>query len=102
MTAGSSNGWTNVEALGVADPLHLGERLADVRAVEDDPRAVAETGLDLRADRAGRHDDRHRDAGRAAGPRVGLPGVPGRQRDDAARRAPRAAASRSGWSSRAP
>ena len=36
MTAGSSNGWTNVEAFGVADALQLGERLADVRPVEDD------------------------------------------------------------------
>ena len=55
MTAGSSNGWTNVEALGVPDPLHLGQRLADVGAVQDDPRAVAQAGLDLRPDRAGRH-----------------------------------------------
>ena len=79
-----------LEALGVADPLQLGERLADVGAVEDDPRPVAEAGLDLRAHGAGRHDDRHRDAGRAPGPGVGLPGVPGRQRDDAARPSPSA------------
>ena len=29
--SGSSNGWTERQPLGVADPLHLGERLADVR-----------------------------------------------------------------------
>ena len=60
--------------------------LADVRAVQDDPRAVAQAGVDLRADGAGRHDDRDRHAGRAAGPGIRLPGVAGRQRDDAARR----------------
>ena len=88
------------EALRVADPLHLGEGLADVRAVEDDPGAVAEAGLHLRADRARRHHDRHRHPGRPAGPGVGLAGVPGRQRDDAAR--PLVVTGwRSGWSCRA-
>ena len=72
------------EALGIPDPLHLGEGLADVRAVQDDPRAIAQAGLHLRADRAGRHHDRDRHARRAAGPGVGLAGVAGRQRDDAA------------------
>ena len=47
-----------LEALGVADPLELGQRLADVRAVQDDPRAVAEAGVDLRADGPGRHRPR--------------------------------------------
>ena len=63
------------QALGVADPFHLGERLADVRAVEDDPGAVAEAGVDLRADGAVGHDDRDRNAGRATGPRIRLTGV---------------------------
>ena len=73
-----------LEALGIADPFHLGERFADVRAVQDDPGAVATAGIDLRADGAGGHDDRHRDTGGAAGPGIRLAGVPGRQRDDAA------------------
>ena len=70
------------QAALVADLLEPGERLADVLAVEDDLRAVPDAGVDLRAYGAGRHHDDRRDARLAAGPGVGLPGVPGRQRDD--------------------
>ena len=73
------------QALRVADPLHLGEGLADVGAMEDDPRAVAEAGIDLGAHGAGGHDDRDRDPRRATRPGVRLPGVARRQGDDAAR-----------------
>ena len=71
------------EAFGVADPLQLGEGLADVGAVEHDPCPIAEAGLHLGADGAGRHHHRHRDPGRPPCPRVGLPGVAGRQGDRA-------------------
>ena len=87
MTAGSSNGWTNVRPALVADPLERGERLADVGAVEDDLGAVAAAGLDLRA------DSRRRPSTTvigtpavAAGPGIGLTGVPRRHRDRAAAR----------------
>ena len=90
------------QALGVADALHLGEGLADVRAVEDDPCAVPETGVDLRAHGGRRHDHGHRDAGGAAGPRVRLAGVPRGERDGAAAAARRRTASRSGSTCRAP
>ena len=75
----------------VAQPLASREGLADVLAVEHDLGAVAEARLDLRADRAGRHDDGHRDARPRAGPGVGLARVAGRERD----RRPRAARPRS-------
>ena len=48
MTIGSSNGWHVRQPLGVADALHLGEGLTDVRPVQDDPGAVAAAGVDLR------------------------------------------------------
>ena len=102
MTAGVVEGVDERQALGVADALHLRERLADVRAMEDDPGAVAEAGIHLRPDRACRHDDRDRDARRAAGPGVRLARVAGGQRDDAPRSAPREPASRSGSTCRAP
>ena len=35
------------EAALVADPLHLGKRFADVRAVQDDLRAIVEAGFDF-------------------------------------------------------
>ena len=90
------------EALGVADPLHLGERLADVLAVQDDPGAVAQAGVDLRPHGARRHDDRDRHARGATGPGIGLPGIPRRQRDGAALARLGRRASRSGSSSRGP
>ena len=85
MTAGSSNGWTNSRPSTSRSRSISAKVSPTCDAVEDDPGAVAEARLDLRADGASRHDHRHRDAGRAAGPRVGLPGVAGRQRDHAAR-----------------
>ncbi len=69
------------EPLGIADPLHLGERVTHVLAVEDDASPVAETGVDLRADRAFRHDDGHRYAGGGTGPGIRLTGVAGGERD---------------------
>ncbi len=78
-------GMDELEALGVAQSLQLGETLADVRAVEDDAGAVSKAGIDLRADGARRHDDGHRDAGRSTRPRVRLPRVAGRERDDPVR-----------------
>ena len=74
-----------LEALGVADPLHLGERLADMGAVQDDPGPIPKTGLDLRPNGPFRHDDRDGHAGGAPGPGIGLSGVPGRQGDRAPR-----------------
>ena len=73
-----------LEALGVADPLHLGEGLADVGPMQDDSRAVAETRVHLRADGTGGHGHGDRNASRPAGPGVGLPGVSRREGDHAA------------------
>ena len=72
------------EAAFLAQPLEVLERLADVRAVQDDLGAVLAARVHLRLDRGERHDDRHRHARLAAGPRVGLSGVAGRDRDRAA------------------
>ena len=77
-----------LESLLVPHPLHLRERLADVRAMEDDTRPVAQAGLHLGADGPDLHDHGDRDAGRAPGPCIRLTGIPGRQGDDAARSRP--------------
>ena len=50
------------ESFDVADPLHLGERVADVVPVEDDPRPVAQARIDLGTHCPGGHDDGHRHA----------------------------------------
>src|SRR4029079_811612 len=73
------------ELLGIADPLHLREPVPDVLAMEDDARAIAEAGFDLRADRSFWHHDRDRHPGSCPGPRVRLSGVSRRQGDRATR-----------------
>src|SRR5205814_1971393 len=67
----------------VADPLQCLQRLADMRALEDDLGTVSATGGDLRRIGTDRHDDRHGDARFAPGPRVGLAGVAGGHGDRA-------------------
>ena len=87
------------QAIRVADPLHLGEGLADVGAMEDHPGAIAKAGIDLRPNRARGHDDGDGHAGRSPGPRVRLARIAGRQRDRRLAIVRRLSGSRSGWSS---
>ena len=70
-----------MQALHVADALHLGEGLADMRAMQHDPGTVGEARLDFRTAGTDRHDHGDSDLGRSARPGVGLACVAGRQRD---------------------
>ena len=83
-TSGSSYGCTSVRPRSSRMRCRCSQRLADVRAVEHDLRAVLETGRHLGRDGALGHHDRHRHAGLAPRPRVGLARVPGADRDRAA------------------
>ena len=51
------------EAFHVSKTLHLRKRVTDVRAMEHDPRPVAEARVDLRANGALRHHDGDRHPG---------------------------------------
>ena len=73
----------DVEAVLGAQLLHPRERLAHVRAVEDDRGAVARGRLGLGARRVRGHHHGHRDAGRGTRVGHGLGVVAGRDGHDA-------------------